>query len=122
MTLRIQCLTIDATNPSELARFWEKVLGWRVTEDDGNEVVVEPLEQSPNSGLVPDLLFLKVPETKIVKNRLHIDLRPDDQNLEVKRLEELGARRINVGQGDDVTWVVLADPEGNEFCVLRALD
>jgi predicted enzyme related to lactoylglutathione lyase len=122
MTLRIQCLTIDATNPSELARFWEKVLGWRVTEDDGNEVVVEPLEQSPNSGLVPDLLFLKVPETKIVKNRLHIDLRPDDQNLEVKRLEELGARRINVGQSDEVTWVVLADPEGNEFCVLRALD
>lgn len=122
MTLRIQCLTIDATNPSELARFWEKVLGWRVTEDDGNEVVVEPLEQSSNSGLVPDLLFLKVPETKIVKNRLHIDLRPDDQNLEVKRLEELGARRINVGLSDEVTWVVLADPEGNEFCVLRALD
>ena len=62
-----------------------------------------------------------MPEEKVVKNRLHIDLRPDDQAAEVARLEGLGARRVDVGQGDESTWVVLADPDGNEFCVLRAL-
>ena len=56
-----------------------------------------------------------------MKNRLHLDLRPEDQAAEVARLEALGATRVDVGQGDDVTWVVLADPEGNEFCVLRAV-
>ena len=71
--------------------------------------------------MAPDLLFLRVPEPKTVKNRLHIDLRPDDQAAEVARLERLGARRVDVGQGADVSWVVLADPEGNEFCVLRPL-
>ena len=54
-----------------------------------------------------------------MKNRLHIELDPDDQAAEVDRLLALGARRADVGQGDDVSWVVLADPEGNEFCVLR---
>jgi hypothetical protein len=58
-----------------------------------------------------------VPEPKTVKNRLHLDLRADDQEAEVRRLEALGARRIDIGQGD-VTWVVMADPEDNEFCVL----
>jgi hypothetical protein len=72
--------------------------------------------------VVPDLLFLKVPERKSVKNRLHLDLRPRDQQTEVERLEALGARRVFVGQSAEVTWVVLADPEGNEFCVLRALE
>ena len=71
--------------------------------------------------MVPDLLFLKVPESKTVKNRLHLDLRPRDQQGEVERLESLGARRVFVGQSAEATWVVLADPEGNEFCVLRAL-
>jgi hypothetical protein len=70
---------------------------------------------------VPDILFLRVPEGKSVKNRLHLDLRPIDQAAEVARLEALGARRISVGQGEDASWVVMADPEGNEFCVLRAL-
>ncbi len=55
-----------------------------------------------------------------MKNRLHLDLRPKDQAAEVARLEALGAQRVDVGQGPDVTWVVLADPDGNEFCVLRA--
>ncbi|MGH3303705.1 MAG: VOC family protein [Streptosporangiaceae bacterium] len=66
------------------------------------------------------MLFLRVPEGKAVKNRLHLDLRPKDQAAEVARLEALGAQRVDVGQGPDVTWVVLADPDGNEFCVLRA--
>ena len=56
-----------------------------------------------------------------MKNRVHLDLRPADQALEVARLEALGAQRVDVGQDDSVTWVVMADPEGNEFCVLRAL-
>ena len=69
---------------------------------------------------MPDLLFLKVGEGKIIKNRLHLDLRPVDQAAEVARLEALGGRRIDVGQGE-VSWVVMADPDGNEFDVLRAL-
>jgi len=71
--------------------------------------------------VAPDLLFLRVPEEKAVKNRLHLDLRPADQAAEVARLEGLGARRVDVGQGTRVSWVVLADPDGNEFCVLRVL-
>ncbi len=71
-----------------------------------------------------DLLFMKNPDKRIVKNRIHIDLRPDDQDLEVSRLEALGAKRVEIGQSDDprTTWVVMEDPEGNLFCVLRALD
>ena len=76
---------------------------------------------SKEDGVVPDLLFLKVPDDKCVKNRLHLDLRPVDQVAEVDRLKSLGAHRVFVGQGDDASWVVLADPEGNEFCVLRSV-
>ena len=121
MSLRWQCVCVDASDPSRLAGFWEQVLGWRRTHDEPDEVALEPPAGSPEDGVAPDLLFLRVPEAKTVKNRLHIDLRPDDRDAEVARLEGLGARRVDVGQGDDVTWVVLADPEGNEFCVLRAL-
>jgi hypothetical protein len=64
---------------------------------------------------------LRVPEGKQSKNRLHLDLRPDDQQAEVERVLGLGAQRASVGQSDEVSWVVLADPEGNEFCILRAL-
>lgn len=67
--------------------------------------------------MVADLLFVEVPEPKRSKNRLHIDLRPEHQAEEVARLEGLGAVRVDIGQGDDRTWVVMADPEGNEFCV-----
>jgi hypothetical protein len=65
------------------------------------------------------MVFVNVPEAKTLKNRLHIDLNPDDQTAEVARLEGLGATRVDVGQGE-VRWVVMADPEGNEFCVLTA--
>jgi len=121
MTIRVQCLCIDSNDPDELATFWTDVLGWRRTYDTDHEVVLEPPKGSPEDGVAPDLLFLRVPEEKSVKNRLHIDLRPDDQEAEVRRVEGLGARRVSVGQGADATWVVLADPEGNEFCILRAL-
>jgi catechol 2,3-dioxygenase-like lactoylglutathione lyase family enzyme len=121
MDLRIQCLCMDTTDPAALAGFWQSALGWRRTHEDPDEVVLEPAAGSREDGLVPDLLFLRVPERKSDKNRLHLDLRPADQAAEVARLEGLGARRVEVGQGAEVSWVVLADPDGNEFCVLRPL-
>jgi len=121
MALRIQTISFDTRDPSTIASFWEAALGWRRTYDEPDEVVLEPPAGSRQDGVVPDVLFGRVPEDKAVKNRLHLDLRPDDQTAEVARLEALGARRISVGQDDDVSWVVLADPDGNEFCVLRAL-
>ena len=121
MAIRIQSTAIDARDPAALGRFWADVLGWRITEEEPDEVALEPPAGSPEDGVVPDLLFLAVPEEKAGKNRLHLDLRPEDQAAEVARIEALGATRVDIGQGPDVTWVVLADPEGNEFCVLRAL-
>jgi predicted enzyme related to lactoylglutathione lyase len=123
MSIRWQCICVDSTDPARIAPFWEQVLGWRRTYDSADEVVLEPPAGSAEDGVSPDLLFLRVPEEKSVKNRLHIDLRPDDQAAEVARLEALGAVRVDVGQSaaETVTWVVLADPDGNEFCVLRAL-
>jgi hypothetical protein len=118
--LHIQAITADATDPSIIAIFWEHAVGWRRTYDADDEVVLEPPAGSVQDGVAPDLLFIRVPEGKQVKNRWHLDLRPDDQAAEVRRLEELGASRIDIGQGDDATWVVMADPDGNEFCVLRA--
>ena len=121
MSLRWQCVCFDSTDPRRTADFWEAALGWRRTLDHEDEVVLEPPAGSPEDGVSPDILFLRVPEGKAVKNRLHLDLRPDDQAAEVARLEALGARRVDVGQ-QDPSWVVLADPEGNELCVLRALE
>ncbi len=87
---------------------------------DTRPCCLAPSAQNPQE---PGLLFLRVPEDKAVKNRLHLDLRPQDgsdQAAELERLLAMGARRVDVGQGSDVTWVVLADPEGNEFCLLRS--
>ena len=120
MSLRMQAITIDAADPAALSRWWASVLGWRVTFEADDEVVVEPTAGSPEDGVAADLLFVKVADEKAGKNRIHLDLRPDDRDAEVARVEALGARRVDIGQGD-VSWVVLADPEGNEFCILRAL-
>ena len=123
MSIRVQCVNYDAIDPAAQGRFWAEVLGWRVTLELEKEWVLEPPEGSPEDGIVPDILFLKVPadETKTVKNRLHLDLRPDDQAAEVARIESLGGKRVSIGQDESASWVVMADPEGNEFCVLRAL-
>ncbi len=120
MSIRIQCLCVDSVHPSKSADFWEAALGWRRTHDTGDQVVLEPPAGSPEDGVAPDILFLRVPGPKAVKNRLHLDLRPLDQAAEVARLEALGARRADIGQGD-VSWVVMTDPDGNEFDVIRAL-
>jgi predicted enzyme related to lactoylglutathione lyase len=118
MSVRIQCLSVDTTDPVRFAAFWQQALGWRQTLTAHEEIELEPPAGSPDDGVMPTLLFLRVPEVKTTKNRLHIDLRPDDQTAEVARLESLGATRADVGQKPDATWVVLADPDGNEFCVL----
>ncbi len=113
-------MNIDSRDPVALAGWWAELLGWRITFERSDQVVLEPPEGSPEDGVSPDMLFLRVPEKKQVKNRLHIDLRPSDQSVEVARAEALGARRVDVGQSEEATWVVMADPEGNEFCILRA--
>ena len=121
MALRWQSICIDSNDPGRIATFWEQALGWRRTHDSPDEVVLEPPAGIAADRVSPDILFGLVPEGKAVKNRLHIDLRPDaDQAGEVARLEALGATRTDIGQGDQ-TWVVMADPDGNEFCVLRVL-
>lgn len=119
MTLRIDCLTIDCSDPTLLADFWSQALDWSVDFSDDTEVAITPPSATREG--VPDLLFLRVHDAKQVKNRLHLDLRPDDRDAEVARLEALGARRVDIGQGGHESWVVMADPEGNEFCVLRML-
>ena len=109
-------VVVDALEPATLAHWWAEALGWVVVSPVGDD---EPeIRSSPDS--LPGLLFVRVPEGKTLKNRLHLDFRPDDQDAEVARLLELGATRSDVGQTSDVSWVVLADPEGNEFCVLGA--
>lgn len=116
MPVRISSVCIDAVNPRPVASFWAAVLGWEVAEEDEEGISLAP----PTSDL-PTLDILRVPAPKGVKNRLHIDLRADGTTFEseLARLQDLGARRVDIGQGRDVTWVVLADPDGNEFCLLR---
>jgi predicted enzyme related to lactoylglutathione lyase len=108
-------VVVDAANPALMARFWAAVLDYQIVFEQPDEVVIAMDRET-----YPGIIFVPVPEPKSVKNRLHIDLNPDNQDAEVARLLALGAKRIDVGQSDEVTWVVMADPEGNEFCVLTA--
>ncbi len=123
MTSRIAVVAIDARDHLRVAEFWAAALGWEICPDpDGAGVSLLPpgmTAQSGASGVSIDVL--PVPEGKTVKNRLHFDRRADGstQGKEVERLLALGATRADVGQDLDASWVVLADPEGNEFCVLQ---
>jgi predicted enzyme related to lactoylglutathione lyase len=112
-------LVIDSADPERLAGFWAEVLGWVASPDEDGDYWVTASGDPEGPG--PVLTFLRVPEAKTVKNRLHLDLNPSgcDQATELERLLGLGARRVDVGQADDVSWFVLADPEGNEFCLLE---
>jgi hypothetical protein len=112
MSLDWEQTSIDARDPVALGRWWREALGW-VVVDEGPEV----FEIRPAPAQTPGLLFVPVREDKTVKNRLHLDFRPNDRDREVDRLLRLGATPADVGQGEQ-PWVVLADPEGNEFCVL----
>jgi len=118
MDIQIRSLVIDSHDNERLARFWSDVLGWHITYQTDEEWVIEPAADSAGAHVLPEILFVKTPDHKSVKNRLHLDLMPTDQEEEVERIIGLGASRADIGQGD-VGWVVLADPEGNEFCVLR---
>jgi predicted enzyme related to lactoylglutathione lyase len=122
MGLRIETVTIDAEDPDVLAAFWCAVLGWVQRTDEDGDIWLEPDDGHPDAGTVRPLLIVRVPEGKAGKNRLHLDLVPDDHEREVERLEALGARRPDIGQTGNESWVVLADPEGNEFCVLDEPD
>lgn len=113
--LKIQCLTVDSLDPEKLAKFWQALLGGEIGREGDDEVWIDFGNNSP------DILFLKNSDPRQVKNRLHLDLRPSDQAAEVERAISLGATRIDIGQAPDSTWVVMADLEGNEFCILRAL-
>jgi hypothetical protein len=115
MSLEWEQTIVDARDPVRLGSWWREALGWVVVNDDPDDFEIRP---APDR--LPALLFVTVPESKTTKNRLHLDFRPDDRDAEVERLLALGARRADVGQGDDVSWIVLADPEGNEFCVLSS--
>jgi glyoxalase superfamily protein len=123
MTSKFTELAIDCADPSGLARFWCSVLDYEVHDEGGSTVTIgSPMvpEGKNHLGPVPPTLtFARVPEGKTAKNRVHLDVSPTDreQDEEVRRLLGLGARHVDVSQGD-VSWVVLADPEGNEFCVL----
>ncbi|MFP5020871.1 VOC family protein [Pseudonocardia phyllosphaerae] len=120
MAMRWEQVVVDATDPVRLGRWWAEALDWVVVNPSPRE-----FEIRPPGDTAPGLIFVAVREHKRGKNRLHIDLRPDGvRDSEVARLLMLGATRRDVGQragrhGDGpVTWTVLADPEGNEFCVL----
>ena len=116
MTARLVSLCLDANDPLLLARFWSDALRWQIDETDDEVALV------PTDGTRFGIVFEAVSERKVGKNRIHIDLTTaslDDQQETVERLVELGARHIDIGQGPDDEHVVLADPEGNEFCVIE---
>ncbi len=114
MGSRWYAVVVDSADPARLSRWWAEVLGYRILDEDANEVMVGAGDDSH-----PILFFTRSADSKVGKNRLHLDLSPDDRDAEVERLVNMGARNVDIGQGDR-SWVVLADPEGNEFCVLRS--
>jgi len=130
MGSRLTEIVVDSSEPAALAAFWTAALDYHVVRAEDGQVEIAAWEQEPadlaaqvrQGATAPAIVFVTVPEAKMVKNRLHLDLSPVDRSheAEVERLIGLGARNADVGQGK-IRWTVLADPEGNEFCVLRSL-
>ena len=116
MPVRLHHIVADAHDLPALPRFWTQALGWQVLSGRENEIVIGTDENAP-----PGLCFVPVTEPKRVKNRMHLDLTSSaaDRDQEIDRLLALGARRAGIGQAGAESWTVLADPEGNEFCVVR---
>lgn len=114
MAARITELVLDCTDPERLATFWGEVLGYEVLDRDDDSVEIGPPDRRTT------LLFLRNHDRKLQKLRLHIDVKATDRSQaeELERLLSLGAGRVDIGQGEDVSWHILADPEGNEFCLL----
>lgn len=131
MTSRLTELSLDCHDPDRLADFWTAVLGWEVLHREPGLVEIGPAGRDDHELLAavrrgpvaPTMFLAQVPEDKVAKNRVHLDVSPVDlsHEEEVERLLALGATRADVGQGGEESWTVLADPEGNEFCVLRSL-
>lgn len=123
MGVRINEIVVDSLDPHRLAEFWCAVLDWVVVDSNEDEVEVRPGGTTDRTSPVPSLLFGRSSEPKQVKDRLHLDVvatTGSDQDRELQRLLDLGATQIDIGQRD-VSWHVLADPEGNEFCLLRGV-
>lgn len=133
MALKWYTTVIDCQDLHAQARWWANVLDWQLVYEDDDQAAIAPKHEQdrplsadewPTVG--PALVFVPVPESKTTKNRLHLDLAPhitDDRDALIDALVAQGATRVNVGQDEPkVTWTVLADPEGNEFCVLSARD
>ena len=124
MTFVLDTVTFDCADPELLARFWVAALGWDVGVADGLDIDEEGAFIRPpgtsDEVSFQGLYFQKVPEGKVVKNRLHLDVRPrDSMDKEVERTVALGAtiqRRVDV---EGSFWTIMLDPEGNEFCILR---
>jgi predicted enzyme related to lactoylglutathione lyase len=116
MAVSLHHIVIDTHDLPVLARFWAQVLDWRILSERDREIVIGTDETAPVG-----ICFMPVTDHKTVKNRLHLDLNPDPQarDAEIERILSLGARRVDIGQTGTESWTVLADPEGNEFCVLR---
>jgi hypothetical protein len=114
VSLEWEQVVIQARDPVALGWWWADVLGWVVLNDSADEFEIRPSVER-----LPGLIFVPAPEAKELKNRLHLDFRPDDQQAEVDRLLRAGAQPADVGQGS-VAWIILRDPEDNEFCVLSA--
>jgi predicted enzyme related to lactoylglutathione lyase len=116
MALALHHIVIDARDLPALARFWAQVLEWRILSEREREIVIG-VDVTASVGIC----FMPVIDKKTVKNRVHLDLTPDpdQQDAEIQRILALGARRADIGQTGAESWTVLADPEGNEFCVLR---
>ena len=116
MPLRLHHIVIDTHDLPGLARFWTQALGWRVLSERDQEIVIGTDENAPVG-----LCFMPVSDEKTVKNRVHLDLTTSaaDRDAEIERLLALGAQRVDIGQTGRESWTVLADPEGNEFCVIR---
>jgi Glyoxalase-like domain len=111
----IAAVVVNCEDPRAMARFWNEALDWTLHVVDDDYASLRSAE-----GVGPYLEFIHTPDVDAVPTRVHLDLRPyagDDQAAEVDRLRALGATDADIGQGD-VPWVVLADTEGNEFCVL----
>jgi hypothetical protein len=130
MALRWYTLVVDCLHVRDQAAWWAQALDWTVIHESDKECVIVPswaddtvIEQTPWERVGPGIVFVPVSQGKSLKNRLHIDLAPhvsQDRGAEIARLEGLGATRLDVGQPSDASWTVLADPEGNEFCVLSS--
>jgi predicted enzyme related to lactoylglutathione lyase len=124
MPTRLVHVVVDASDPAGLARFWAAALGWQTTDETAEEVDVEPAGYSYPDPVALPLVFVPVPEPKAVKNRVHLDLASSSAGHQaelIARVRDLGATPADIGQGD-VPWAVLADPEGNEFCILEPRD